>query len=107
MKQALTVDSAGRIVLPSAVRRRFNLGAGLRLMLDIVAQRLELTPAPDADADLQTTAGRRTVLKPTGQAFDAAAAVRAERDAQSGMAPAQAQAQALAPAGGAKKQRHR
>ena len=83
MKQALTVDSAGRIVLPSAVRRLLNLGAGSRLTLDVVAQRIELTPLADADAGLQVVAGRRTVLRPTGQSFDAAKAVRADRDARS------------------------
>ena len=44
MKHALTIDSAGRIVLPSAVRRALNLSAGSRLRLDVVAQRIELTP---------------------------------------------------------------
>jgi AbrB family looped-hinge helix DNA binding protein len=84
MTADLTIDSAGRIVLPSAVRRALNLSAGSRLRLDVVAQRIELTPAPDADADgeLLRRPGMRTVLKPTGQPFDAAAAIRAERDAQ-------------------------
>ena len=82
MNHALTIDSAGRIVLPSAVRRALNLSAGSRLRLDVVAQRIELTPEPDADAELLRRPGRRTVLKPTGQPFDAAAAIRAERDAQ-------------------------
>ena len=89
MSQALTLDSAGRIVLPSAVRRRLNLTPGSRLRLDVVAQRIELTPEPDADAGLRVVPGRRTVLLPTGQTFDAAQAVRAERDAQvRGTAPA-------------------
>jgi hypothetical protein len=49
----------------------------------VVAQRIELTPQPQADAGLlHVVPGRRTVLKPTGRAFDAAAATRAERDAQ-------------------------
>ena len=84
MKHALTIDSAGRIVLPSAVRRALNLSAGSRLRLDVVAQRIELTPELDADADgvLLRRPGMRTVLKPTGQPFDAAAAIRAERGAQ-------------------------
>ena len=84
MKHALTIDSAGRIVLPSAVRRALNLSAGSRLRLDVVAQRIELTPELDADADgvLLRRPGMRTVLKPAGQPFDAAAAIRAERDAQ-------------------------
>jgi hypothetical protein len=48
-----------------------------------VAQRIELTPEPQAEAELVVTAGRRTLLRPTGKAFDAAAATRAEREAQS------------------------
>jgi len=86
MDQSLTIDSAGRIVLPSAVRRALNLSAGSRLRLDVVAQRIELTPEPDADgeAGLLSVPGRRTVLRPSGKPFDAAAAVRAEREAQAG-----------------------
>ena len=83
MSQSITMDQAGRIVLPMAVRRRLNLAPGARLMLDVVAQRIELTAEPQAEAELVVTAGRRTVLRPTGKAFDAAAATRAERDAQS------------------------
>ena len=78
----LTIDSVGRIVLPSAVRRQLNLSAGSRLRLDAVAQRIELTPAPDFDAGLPVVPGRRTVLRPTGKRSDAAALVRAERDAR-------------------------
>jgi bifunctional DNA-binding transcriptional regulator/antitoxin component of YhaV-PrlF toxin-antitoxin module len=79
----MTMDQAGRIVLPIAARRRLNPVPGARLMLDVVAQRIELTPEPQAEAELLVTAGRRTVLRPTGKAFDAAAATRAERDARS------------------------
>jgi AbrB family looped-hinge helix DNA binding protein len=82
MSQPITMDKAGRIVLPMEIRRRLNLAPGARLMLDVVAQRIELTPEPQAEAELVLTAGRRTVLRPTGKAFDAAAATRAERDAQ-------------------------
>ncbi len=88
MEHALTMDSAGRIVLPSAVRRALNLTAGTRFRLDVVAQRIELTPVPDADPDtcLLVVPGKRTVLRPTGKPSDAAAAVRAERDGQAGRA---------------------
>lgn len=82
MNETITMDSAGRIVLPKAVRRRLHLQPGARLLLDVVAERIELTPEPQADAALQTTPGQRTVLRPSGKAFDAAAATRAERDAQ-------------------------
>lgn len=51
--QPVTVDRAGRIVLPVDVRRRLKLGLGSRLTLDVVAQRIELTPQPAADSELQ------------------------------------------------------
>jgi len=76
MTQAITMDRAGRIVLPKDVRRRLNLEPGARLMLDVVAQRIELTPEPQADSELVVTAGKRTLLRPTGKAFDAAGNAR-------------------------------
>lgn len=82
MNKTITMDGAGRIVVPSEVRRQLGLGAGSTLTLDVVAQRIELTPQPRADAELLVRAGQRTVLSPSGRAFDAAAATRAERDAQ-------------------------
>jgi len=82
MTQAITIDRAGRIVLPIAVRRRLNLVPGSLLTLDVVAQRIELTPQAQPEAELEVTAGGRTVLRPTGVAFDAGAVTRAERDAQ-------------------------
>lgn len=81
--QSIVVDRAGRIVLPVEVRRRLNLIPGSRLTLDVVAQRIELTPQPLPDAELALTPGGRAVLRSTGAVFDAAAATRAERDAQS------------------------
>ena len=81
--RSLVIDSTGRIVLPSEVRRRLNLRAGSRLRLDVVAERIELTPEPEGESDLKVSATKRPVLRPTGHAFDAAAATRAERDAQS------------------------
>lgn len=83
MSHPITMDRTGRIVLPIEVRRRLNLAPGARLMLDVVAQRIELTPELQAEPELLVKAGRRTVLRPTGKTFDAAAATRAEREAQS------------------------
>lgn len=86
MTQAITVDRAGRILLPISVRRHLNLVPGTRLTLDVVAQRIELTPEAQPEAELMLTAGGRAVLPPTGAAFDAAAATRAERDARASRA---------------------
>ena len=82
MKSALTIDSAGRVVLPSEARRMLNLRPGSRLRLTIVAGRIELTPEPVDEAALVLAPSRRRVLEPTGKTFDAAAATRAERNAQ-------------------------
>ena len=84
MAQAITIDRAGRIVLPAELRRQLNLGPGSRLLLEVVAQRIELTPEPQQAAEVILSAGRRTVLRPSGKPFDAAAATRAEREAQAG-----------------------
>lgn len=82
MKTALTIDSAGRVVLPSEARRLLNLRPGSRLRLSVVAQRIELTPEPEDESALVLAPSRRRVLEPTGKTSDAAAATRAERNAQ-------------------------
>ena len=82
MKTAITMDSAGRVVLPSETRRQLNLRPGARLLLSGVAERIELTPEPQAEAELHVAPSRRHVLPATGQAFDAAAAMRQEREDQ-------------------------
>lgn len=82
MSVDLTLDSAGRIVLPAEVRRRLNLVAGSRLSLDVVAERIELTPQASADSELLARPGKRVLLRPTGAAQDAALATRQERDAR-------------------------
>lgn len=83
MKTTLTVDSAGRVVLPSEARRLLNLRPGSRLRQVVLAERIELTPEPEADARTALAPSRRRVLQPTGRPLDAAAATRAERNARS------------------------
>ncbi|MFN0159858.1 MAG: AbrB/MazE/SpoVT family DNA-binding domain-containing protein [Burkholderiales bacterium] len=81
MSYSAVLDSAGRIVVPAAVRKRLNLGLGARFKVDVVAERIELIP--DVDASPLVRKGNRLVLKPSGGRADAAAQVRAERDARS------------------------
>lgn len=80
MSLSATIDSAGRIVVPVSVRRRLNLMPGSRLRLDVVAERIELTP--ESTPETLARKGARLVLKPSGKPSDAAATVRAEREAQ-------------------------
>ena len=82
MKTALTLDAAGRIVLPSEARRLLNLRPGSRLRLTVAAERIELVPEPEPMAAPARSATGRRVLAPTGTPADAAAATRAERARQ-------------------------
>lgn len=81
MGASTTIDNVGRIVLPSDIRRRLNLVPGSRLRLEIVAERIELTPEAEATPAL-VRKGKRLLLPASGASFDAAGAVRAEREAQ-------------------------
>lgn len=76
-----TLDSAGRVVLPSEVRRRLRLAAGARFHVEVVADRIELTLESPPEPAVVRKAGR-LVLAATGEPLDAAAAIRAERDTQ-------------------------
>ncbi len=80
MTHCATIDSAGRIVVPAAVRRRLNLTQGSRLRIEVVAERIELTP--ESAPEPLKRKGARLVLEPSGKPSDAAAQVRAEREAQ-------------------------
>jgi AbrB family looped-hinge helix DNA binding protein len=78
MRQTAVVDKAGRLSLPSDVRRRLNLQPGSRLQVEVVAEHIELTPQIEAPTLVRK--GQRVVLGASGARVDAAAAVRAERD---------------------------
>lgn len=78
MTSTITMDAAGRVVLPAQIRKRLHLQAGAKLRLDVVADRLELTPEPEETSGVSRKDGR-LVLSATGKSFDAAAAIRAER----------------------------
>lgn len=82
MDNTIVMDRAGRLVLPKAARDRLNLRGGARLRLDIVAGHIELTPLGETARQTTRVKGGVTVLARTGQAIDAAAAVAAEREAQ-------------------------
>lgn len=80
-----TLDSTGRVVLPSDVRRRLRLAAGDRFHVEVVADRIELTLEAPPEPAVVRKAGR-LVLAATDEPLDAAAAIRAERDNQAARA---------------------
>jgi AbrB family looped-hinge helix DNA binding protein len=80
-----TLDSTGRVVLPNEVRKRLHLAPGARFSVDVVAERIELTLEAPAEPAVVRKAGR-LVLAAGGAAFDAAAAIRTERQTQAARA---------------------
>lgn len=74
------MDSAGRVVLPKAVRDRFNLVGGSQLELVAVGDRMELTPIVDSKEPELSKKGGLLVIPPTGQSFDAVDALNADRE---------------------------
>ena len=78
MTATITIDTAGRLVLPKAMRDRLHLSAGSKLKASVVADKIELTPEPDADVRIERR-GKRLVIV-GGPAFDAGAAVKAARE---------------------------
>ena len=76
-----TLDSTGRVVLPSDVRKRLRLETGARFSVEVVAERIELTLEAPPEPAVVRKAGR-LVLASSGAPLDAAAAIRAERQTQ-------------------------
>lgn len=78
MSAAISIDAAGRFVLPKAMRDRLHLRAGTKLRAEIVADRIELTPEPDSDVRIARRGKRMVIVD--GPAFDARAAIKADRE---------------------------
>jgi bifunctional DNA-binding transcriptional regulator/antitoxin component of YhaV-PrlF toxin-antitoxin module len=64
--------------LPKPLRDHLHLRAGARLRADIVADRIELTPEPDAGIRIERR-GRRMVIVGGGP-FNAVQAIKAARE---------------------------
>ena len=83
MTATLTLDEAGRLLLPQAVVQMLGVKPGAVLTAEVTRDRIELIKNVE-DVPVMTEVVMKDgllVLAPTGIAVDAAAAVRAERDA--------------------------
>lgn len=77
MSTTITIDAAGRMVLPKFIRDRLHIRAGTRLKADVVADKIEMTPEPDADVRIERRGKRMVIVG--GPPFDAVKAIKAAR----------------------------
>jgi AbrB family looped-hinge helix DNA binding protein len=79
MNATITMDGAGRIVLPKPIRELLRLRGGAKLRADVVADKIELTPEPDDNVRM-VRKGKRLVITGLPKGFDAVAAIKADRE---------------------------
>lgn len=82
MKATLTVDKAGRIILPKRMRDSMHLAAGSRLEAELIGGRLQISPEEEEDPPFEVVDGITVIKGGRPIPGGAAAAVRRERDAQ-------------------------
>ena len=81
MSFTISIDQAGRLVLPKPVRDRFNLTKGSKIELQTVGDHLELKPVIEEDEVELVELNGRLIIPATGdETFDAAEALRADRE---------------------------
>lgn len=81
MTATLTIDPAGRIVLPDALKRVFGAEPGTRLQADVTSDRIEIVKELPVVTEGIVEDGV-LLLPRLGVKLDAAAALRADRDEQ-------------------------
>jgi AbrB family looped-hinge helix DNA binding protein len=80
MSVTISMDKAGRIVLPKSLRDRYRLKEGAKLRVEMVGDHLELTPEDREDGPPVVQKKGLLVVSVTGASCDAAEAVRADRE---------------------------
>jgi AbrB family looped-hinge helix DNA binding protein len=73
MSETITIDGAGRLVVPKPMREKLSLRGGEKLTVKVVGDHLELVP--DEPAPTLEKRGKRTVVTNWGE-YDAGEAVR-------------------------------
>ena len=81
MKATLTVDKAGRIILPKSMRDQMHLTAGSNLEAELVGGRLQISPEEEEDPPFKMVDGIMVILGGGPTPGGIAKAIRDERDA--------------------------
>ena len=77
MKATITLDKAGRLIIPKPIREQMHLREGSRLSVEVVGDRIELCHDAD-EVQLEKRGKRRVIVGWDG--FDAAEAVSEARE---------------------------
>ena len=86
MKKLLTVDAAGRVVLPQPVRRRFHLQRGSQLEIQVEPDGIRLRPKAPAPSLSDEDGLLVHEGEPTGDLLAAVEEARIRRDHEVGSA---------------------
>jgi AbrB family looped-hinge helix DNA binding protein len=77
MKSTITLDKAGRVVIPKGIREKMHLRDGSRLRVELVGDRIELRQEAD-EVTIQRRGKRRVIVGWEG--FDAGKSVMEARE---------------------------
>jgi AbrB family looped-hinge helix DNA binding protein len=82
MSYTISMDKAGRIVIPKEIRERIGANETTRFDLDIVLDRIELTPKEDPGRSKSRVIEKDGVwvVTGTGKKFSAAEVIRQDRE---------------------------
>jgi AbrB family looped-hinge helix DNA binding protein len=78
MTATLTLDNAGRLLLPKRMREQLKLRSGAKMKVEIVGDKIQIEEEVQPVEWVRNKSGRRVVVGWEG--FDAAAAVRATHE---------------------------
>lgn len=78
MKEILTMDASGRLVLPKQVRRQLHIPAQAAFRVEVAGNRVELTLVEDGTPRLKRKGGLLIAAR-TGKKFDAVEAIAETR----------------------------
>ena len=81
MKATLTMDKAGRIILPKRLRDSMHLSAGSKLEAELIGGRLQISPEEEEDPPFKMVGGIMVIQGGGPTPGGIAKAVRDERDA--------------------------
>ena len=79
MNETITMDKAGRLVLPKSIRQKLHLSGSAAFRPQVVGNRVELTLV-DESSHAVLKKGGLLVVRRTGQPFDAIKAVAEVRE---------------------------